>query len=436
MYGLVRYMSAEIRYLTPKPEPIGHFIRIGASHHQLETLHSSGRFRVNRVVAEAASLKAQSGLLGAVRSANAEITLDTRIAELSEPGSFVPSAQWLACADKTRPMIPRDFSGEGSRRVAVEVATFAVTNAIHAVLAPSHFVADARSAWWQIDLQLCEDLRQALDTMGGGDIRIDYSLITSYGTLREPEQRRAFLGGLQNMPFDNLWLRISDFGADATATGVTRCISALADFHALNRPLVADHLGGLAGLAVVAFGATGAIAHGVSEKERFDVRRWLGSRKPGGGGQSGRVYLPALDRYFKIDEARALLEVRGARRLLACADRDCCPRGADDTFNDTKAHFITQRLTQLADLSTTPEARRVSRFLDFHLAFADRQARQAANLDTSNPATKLALQKASLRLDRMRVALENLDQTIGHEHSRSLLPRQRSDRGRTGQSRG
>jgi hypothetical protein len=216
---------------------------------------------------------------------------------------------------------------------------------------------------------------------------------------------------------------------------VRRYISAVTDFHALKHPIVADHVGGLAGLAVAAFGATGAIAHGVSEKERFDVRRWL-VRKAGGGGQRGRVYFPALDRYFNIDEARALLDVRGARRLLACEDRDCCPRGADDTFNDPKSHFITQRLTQLDDLSATPEERRVSRFLDFHLASADRRARQAAKLDTGNSTTKVALKKTSLRLDRLREVLENLDQTMGREHSRSPSLRLRSNRGLTGQGKG
>ena len=141
------YMSARILHLIPKAEPIGHFIRIGSSgHHQLETLHSSGRLPVNRVVAEAASFKAQSELLGLLRNAGAEITLDTRIAELSEAGSYVSSAQWLASADKSRPMIPRDFAGDGCRRIAPEVATFAVTHTVNAVLAPSQPMVADRSA--------------------------------------------------------------------------------------------------------------------------------------------------------------------------------------------------------------------------------------------------------------------------------------------------
>ena len=427
-------MSARILHLIPKPEPIGHFIRIGSSgHHQLETLHSSGRLLVNRVVAEARSLKAQSGLLGLLRNAGAEITLDTRIAELSEPGSYVPSAQWLTSADKTRPMTPRDFTGDGSRRIAAEVATFAVANAVDTVLAPSHFVKDGRSEWWRTDLRLCADLRQALDELGGSNIRTDYSLTTAYETLREPEQRRAFLAGLQDLPFDNLWPRISGFGVDARPTALKRYISAVTDFHALRRPLVADYVGGLAGLAVVAFGATGAIAHGVSEKERFDVRRWLVPGKAGGGGQSGRVYLPALDLYFKIDEARALLDVKGARRLLACEDRDCCPRGADDTFNDPKAHFITQRIAQLRDLSDTPEERRVNRFLDFHLAHADRQARQAARLDVVDQ-TGPPERKRSPRSNACRLGEPRPDD--GPRAFKIFSLRQGSNRGRTGQGRG
>src|SRR6266704_5600155 len=118
-------MTAKVLHLVSKPRPIGHFIRIGSNgHRQLETLHSSGRLPVNRVVADAASFKTQSELLGLLRNANVEIALDTRIAELSEAGSYVPSAQWLTSVDKTRPMTPRDFSGDGSRRIAVEVATF------------------------------------------------------------------------------------------------------------------------------------------------------------------------------------------------------------------------------------------------------------------------------------------------------------------------
>jgi hypothetical protein len=49
---------------------------------------------------------------------------------------------------------------------------------------------------------------------------------------------------------------------------------------------------------------------------------------------------------------------------------------------------------------------------------------------------KRILEKASLRLDRMRDVLENLDETLGREHSRSRVLRQRSNQGRAGQGTG
>ncbi len=419
-------MSAKIVDLSTRPDPIGHFVRLGGTgHRQLEALHGSGKLQIDRVVVDAASFKVQSDLIGALRNSGTEITLDTRIAELSEIGSYVQSGQWLVCADRSRPMRPTDFLPNQSQQMVEEIAAFAINNKVDAVLVPSHFANDVRNPWWPIDKRLCQDLRRALDEMGGRHIRTDYSLITTYRSVRESEQRRAFLTELQDLPFDNLWLRISGFGADATPTAVRRYISAVAEFHALRRPLVADHVGGLAGLAVLAFGAAGAIAHGVSEKERFDVRRWLAPRKDGGGGQSGRVYVTGLDRHFKIKEARALLDVRGARRLLACPDPNCCPLGVEDTFKNPKNHFINQRISQVTDLSRVYESRRVERFLRYHLTEADRCARQATRLNPDDQLLARVLRENSERLDDMRAILEDLQQTIGNDYSRSRVPRRR-----------
>ena len=423
-------MSGKIIELTPRPEPIGHFIRIGGNgHRQLETLQGSGKLQLDRVVADAASFKAQKDLLGSLRNSGTEITLDTRIAELSEVGSYVQSAQWLSCVERSRPLIPADFAGDRSDRIVAEIAEFAIRNAFDAVLAPSHFVTDARNPWWPIDIKLCQHLRRALDQMGGAHVRIDYPLITTYRSLREPEQRRAFIAVMNDLPYSNLWLRISGFGADATGIAVRRSISAIADLHSIRRPIVADHVGGLVGLALVAFGATGAVAHGVAEKERFAGQQWLSPKPKGGGGHVGRIYIRALDRYFKIDDAQQLMELGSARRLLACADRDCCPLGVEDTFKNPKGHFLTQRSSQLADLSRIHESRRVDRFLNHHLAQAARIARQAARLSPNSPSLARVLLENTVRIDLMRAILEDLQQTIGHDYSRSRAPRRQDQLG-------
>jgi hypothetical protein len=98
-------------------------------------------------------------------------------------------------------------------------------------------------------------------------------------------------------------------------------------------------------------------------------------------------------------------------------------------IKDPKAHFLTQRYKQITDLSNVPEGRRAEHFLNHHLAAADRTARQAAKLHTGDNAMAKVLQRASLRLDRMRSVLEDLHRTIGSDASRSASLRRRGDAG-------
>ena len=186
------------------------------------------------------------------------------------------------------------------------------------------------------------------------------------------------------------------------------------------RPIIADCAGGLAALGVAAFGAAAGIAHGVAERERFDAGAWRRRPKAGGGGQNGRLYLPGIDRHLKLADVRAIMDARGGRRLLACQDRDCCPRGLVDMLNDPKAHFLTQRRNQLLDLQRMPDLRRTSRFLDNHLASADRTARQVAKLKIADDRIQKSLRRATLRLDRLRGVLEDLDRTLGGSATRSV----------------
>jgi hypothetical protein len=419
-------MAAKIHYLQGRPRTIGHFLRVGHSgHRQLETLFESGRFRPARVVIDAAHYDSQLDLIDTLWESGCEIVLDPNVAELSSIGCFSGAARILPWADPDRPLEPRDFRGSRKADVVKHIVEFAIERRVDAILAPAHLLSGARDEWVTIDIRTCETLREELDIAGAHEIAIDYPLITSYTTLRDSAHRRALPVELANLPIDNLWLRISGFGADASGVGVRRYVSTVADFHSLGKPVVADCVGGLTGLAVAAFGAVSSIAHGVAEKERFSAGTWNRPRRSGGGGQNGRLYLPSIDRQLKLPQVEAIMRVRGGRRLLACQDRDCCPLGFDDTVRDPKGHFLTQRRKQLEDLSGTVKDRRAVRFLDHHLTMADRAARQAAKLNVGDASLEKTLRKASLRLDRMRSILEDLDNTLGPDPSRSRSIRTR-----------
>lgn len=414
-------MSAEIHYLGGNPTLIGQFIRVGYSgHRQLETFHNTGRIQLPHVVIDAAQIDAQNDLVNTLREAGTEIVLDTNVAELSSIGRFDGAVQRVSWANAERPLEPNDFKGSKKRGLIEKIAEFSVSHDVDTVLAPTHLISNSRDEWMLIDIWSCELLREALNRVGGEKISIDYPLIIPYSILRDAAHRRAIVRTLADLPFDNIWMRISGFGADASPVGIRRFIASMSDFHSLDKPIVADCVGGLAALGVVAFGTVGAICHGVAEKERFETGSWnLRPGKKGGGGQSGRLYFPGLDRHFKLWEAEQIMNAKGGRRLLACQDRDCCTLGFEDMLKNPKAHFLTQRRKQLQDLERIHQNCRVAHFIDRHLASADRIARQAAKLKIGDDAIFNALQKATSRLDRMRGVLEDLDHTMGSESTRS-----------------
>jgi hypothetical protein len=140
------------------------------------------------------------------------------------------------------------------------------------VLSPSHFLAEGvLDPWFQIDVRLCKMLRDALDRAGGKRVVIDYGLIIGEAKLRDEAVRSAVANQLASLPFENLVLRASNFGADATAPKLRNVINMLDRFAAIGHPVVVDHVGGLAGRALLAFGVAGGVAHGLDEHLRFDA---------------------------------------------------------------------------------------------------------------------------------------------------------------------
>lgn len=297
-------MSDNVVYLN-KPREIAQFMRVGFLEHvRCEHLLSAGKLSARRFVIEAANFERQAALIRSLKDENAEIVLDTNAAELSTKGRFSSSVKAAPWAVEDRPLDPLDFLPGTNRSVIDPIARFAVEKKVAAVMAPSHFLGDEQDHWLDVDRRSCEELRISLDRLGGDHIAIDYPLIVSYSQFRDPKFQARVLAALQDLPFDYLWLRVASFGADATAAGIERYIRAMFVFHGLGRPVIADQLGGLASLAVSAFGASSGFAHGAEGKERFSVSGWINPRKKKGGGRGGKtIYVEGLDRRLPIVEA-------------------------------------------------------------------------------------------------------------------------------------
>jgi hypothetical protein len=415
---------ADVVYLHGQPKPVAHFLRVGPSgHRRLEQSLAAGQLPMQRFIVEAGAFGRQSDLIDALRQSGYELVLDTNVAELSVIGKYQGVAKGAPWANPDGILIEAHFkAGPGGFDVVGKIARFVVREGMLRVQAPAHLVAGVLDPWFAVDLESCQALRKALDVEGGKEVAIDYPLMISNAVLNDPAQRREFAGKLSSMPIDSVWVRVSGFGADATAAGLRKYISAVQDFHALGKPVIADGVGGLSALAIVAFGATCGIAHGVAEKERFDTKDWHKPPKESGGGGGYAMLLPGIDRLLKRADAEVLVAAPGGRRLLSCNNRACCPHGFEDTIKDPKGHYLRQRAWQCEAISAVPEQRRPQHFLDNDLAQADRTARQVANLKLSNATLTQKMLENSRRLDRMRVVLENLDKTATSATRSPIFP--------------
>jgi len=244
--------------------------------------------------------------------------------------------------------------------------------------------------------------------------------------LRDPDQRRHIIDKLHGVPATAIWLKVDGFGSDSTPTGVRSYIEATADFRKLGLPIVADHVGGLVGLSLLAFGGTGGLAHGVTQGERFDSRSWRRPRTGSGFGPHHRVYLPQIDMLLKPADARLLLEASPrAKALFGCRDTNCCPRGMLDMLENPAKHFLYQRIREVSALSQIPEQIRAQHFLDQRLRPATDLALSAANIKWHNKAMAKRTREQRKRLDALRVALG--DYVNKHQKpSQAYLPKTRA----------
>jgi len=404
-------------HLHREPHRIGHFLRVGTSSHRLlEQLFLAGRLPVRRFVIEAGAFPKQTDLISSLLfKSGLEFVLDTNVAELSSVGRYQGIARDAPWANPDGVLTPAHFrAGANDFDVVGKIARFAVEKRIHRVLAPTHFISGVRDQWFKYDQEACAQLRRSLDVNGGREIAIDFPLMISNAVLNDVVERKAFVSELASLPIDSLWLRVSGFGASATPTGLRKYIAATRDFHSLEKPIIADGIGGMSALAVAAFGAASGIAHGVAEKERFDATSWNKPPDPDrrGGGNSYIMLLPGIDRLIKKADAEVLMKVVGGRRLCSCHHRDCCPNGFEDTIKDPKGHYLRQRTREIEALSAVPEQLRIHHFLSSDLAGAGRTARIAAKFKVPSSIGDM-LQKNADRLDRMSGILDDLNKTDG-----------------------
>lgn len=425
------FIHPSARIPTSQPEL---FLRVGETHYgQVASLHSEGKLAIRRAIFDASKLKHQVDFLKALRDDNVELVLDTKAAELAALTRYQGHPAGSPWAGGSL-HLAEQFDAAGCRVFAEHIARVALERGFDRVLSPSHFLRHGfLDPWFAIDKRLCGDLREALDRLGGAHIAIDFSLIIEERRLRDEAVRSALLHQVMPLPFENLVLRASHFGADAEAPKLRAFINMLDRLMEGSRPVIVDHVGGLVGRALLAFGVASGIAHGLDEHLRFDGSPWHRPPKETSEDEEGRragsakrVSIPLLDRTLTVSELTSLVRAKGGQRLV-CSDPNCC-RSLGDMITHSRRHSIVQETKALAQLASVPALMRTQHFLDKELADADRFARQIKEIkpvaselkprrgqSPEQAAESLSARLAAhaIRNEKIRASLENLHSVRG-----------------------
>lgn len=405
--------------LTPRsvrlvPPPLGVYFRPGYVHHQAvdEVVASGVADTFRGVVFEASNDARQTELLTATLERDMEAVFDPEVMELATPGGFARLR-----ARRTRRILwaeglevahsPASLATHDARSALVDMIVSHVRRRhFTAVLAPTHFLVEGhQDSWFPVDREMTQLLRERLDADGGHDVVIYYPLAIPNRLFLDNGHRASLRTALFSLPIDAIWLRLSPFGGGSGPTTVRRVIEACPDFHHATRPLVAERVG-VEGLAMLAFGAVGAVGGGITSGENFDASaRLLRPPRPLNGrhfGLAQRVYLAELEAYLPAEKAKAFFESRGMKALCACKDDSCCRHGCEDMLSQPRRHFIKQRLAEVKALSRIPEDIRAQRYLQDFLGSATAKMLRAAKIEP-------CLESPRRRLEGLRLVLCDLE---------------------------
>lgn len=415
------------RIVRAVPDPLGLYLHAGYNDHRaLLNMLSTGDKTFFGAVFDPTKLGRHAELLEQILENKLDAILNPGTIKSAMPGGYSDSFGNLPWGKK-RPHIEDDFKGLSGRRLLGDLAAFACDKGFTQIMAPSHFVTHLDDAWLDIDIESVCNFRTALDRVGGSSVPLILPLAVPYKLFRDSDARNLLIEKIRQLPVNSIWLSIEGVGRNSTSTAARNYIDAARDFHRLDIPLVANHMGGMFGLSLLAFGAVGGIAHGVMQNETFKSSHWRKPRSNNSFGPKRLIYVPSIDAMLPTKEAEILLSSRRAKSHFACTDSQCCPRGTKDMIHNHSRHFLYQRMHEVAGLSRMPETLRPQRFLEQHLRPATDKALAATQIEWPDIKYLEKMQKNRKHLDTLRIALGHFAEKSPPK-SFSLHPKMRAAR--------
>jgi hypothetical protein len=374
-------------------------------------------------VVDAHNVERHRELITEARRHDFDVILDPKTQQMSFPGAHSPGLASLPWGSERLHSVA-DFQDQAGRRRAEQIVELARENQFTQVLGPTHLLSSPNDAWLRRDIEMMNWTAEAIQR-SGGRLQLIYPLVLPMNVLRQVPERRAIMAALEDAPCDAIWLKVENFGDDATGEKAVAYIEACRDFHQRGLPLVGDHIGGLPGLGALAFGAVGGIAHGVTMQQNFHASNWRRPRRKGNGGASWRVYVPQLDLLLKRSVAEELLAAPRIRAACGCRDTHCCPHGVRDMLQHPARHATFQRAREIERLSSVPATLRAADYLNQNVRRVSDEVARVAAIPASDSDLAEGLRKKQREVSRFRQMIAHAVETTA-AGSVALAPARRT----------
>lgn len=415
----------------PEAQRLGLYLHVGRNHHtEVLACLAEGIRDYFGVIIDATYADRHKELIDAALSRNLDVVLDPLTHRSATVGGYSDAIAQLPWG-RDRPHRLEDFDDDQGRAAAQQIVEFARSRRFTQILGPTHVLQGPNDPWLRRDIATMGFMRDALDSADGRKPQLLYSLAIPMDVLRDRVRRQAIVAALGDAPADAIWLKTENFGSDATGDKTAAYVEASGDFHPLGLPLVADQVGGLPGLGLMAYGAVGGMTCGITMLEGFKPAPW---RRPREEGQSGglpvRVYIPRLDLLLKPTEAAAFLKANSrVHSQFGCTDTHCCPKGVPDMLQHPARHFVYQRSRQVRELSGTPDALRPQVYLDNEVRRVSDDVASVAGFKSLTDDLRKSLATKQKKMARFRQAMAHLAESNPIKEP-ALAPKDRPSRER------
>jgi hypothetical protein len=234
--------------LRPRQEPtesapLAFFVRVGRNdHRELLELIARGERGICGLVIEARSIVRHRELMTEASNQGFHLVLDPKTQAMALPGGHSKSLAALPWGLDRRHRLS-DFEGNAGRSRAGQIVETAIENGFTPILGPTHLLSGPNDPWLRRDIGMMVWTAERIGA-GGAEIDLIYPLAVPIDVLRNRAERQALIAALADAPYQAIWLKIENFGDDASGDKTTTYIDACRDFHERGIPVVADHVGG------------------------------------------------------------------------------------------------------------------------------------------------------------------------------------------------